>query len=233
MQKILIVDDVKLLREIHKRYLANSYVEVLTAEDGEEALDIIRKEHPDLVIMDRYMPKMDGVACCMAIKADPLTAHIPVIMATNASQKDDADEYLNCGASDILSKPIGASTFLDMVKKYLPAVNRRGHRVPETLDLRIVAKDREFEAITEDIGEKGVFAVSDLSVSVNDELTFSFLVPGREVPLEVEGRVVWLRKGGGASGFGIEFLKITGQGLPILRKGELKEFIESKLKKSG
>lgn len=233
MQKILIVDDVKLLREIHKRYLANSYVEVLTAEDGEEALDIVRKELPDLVIMDRYMPKMDGLACCRAIKADPAIAHIPVIMATNASHKDDSDEYINCGASDILSKPIGSSTFLDMVKKYLPAVNRRAHRVPEHLDMKIVAKGGECEAITEDIGEKGVFAVSDLNVSVNEELTFSFLVPGREVPLEVEGRVVWLRKGNGGSGFGIEFLKITGQGLPILRKGELKEFIESKFKKSG
>lgn len=230
MKKILIVDDVKLLREIHKRYLATSHVSVLTAGDGIEALEIVRSERPDLIIMDRYMPKMDGLACCIAIKADPSIAHIPIIMATNASQKDDEEEYLSSGASDFLSKPIEANTFLDMIRKYLPEIDRRTARVHESLELKIVADDSLHDAVTGDIGVKGVFAVSDLNVAVNEELKFSFLLPGKDVPIEALGRVVWLRKGGGVSGFGVEFVKVTGQGLPMLRSGELKEFVESKVK---
>jgi len=230
MKKILIVDDVKLLREIHKRYLSSSYVDVLTAENGEEALEITRKERPDLIIMDRYMPIMDGLACCIAIKADPSIAHIPVIMATNAAEKDDADEYRRSGASDYLSKPIESKTFLEMIRKYLPEIDRRAPRVTETLPVKIVADKGQGTAVTEDVSLNGAFAVTDMNVSVNEELKFSFLLPGKEVPIEIQGRVVWLRKDGDASGFGVEFIRVTGPGLPMLRSGELKDFIASKVK---
>jgi len=230
MKKILIVDDVKLLCEIYKRYLATSQVEVLIAADGEEALEIARRELPDLIIMDRYMPNTDGFTCCMTIKADPSLAHIPVIMATNAAQQDDADEYLRAGASDFISKPIDSETFLNIIKKYLPEINRRPARVAEALEMKIVADHCPHPALTEDISVNGAFAVSDLHVAVNEELMFSFLLPGKEVPIEVQGRVVWLRKGGAVSGFGVEFNKVTGQGLPMLRLGELKEFVQSKVK---
>jgi CheY-like chemotaxis protein len=230
VKKILIVDDVKLLREIHKKYLASSYVEVLTAENGEEALDMTRKERPDLIIMDRYMPKMDGLACCIAIKADPAIAHIPVIMATNASQKDDADEYFRSGASDVLSKPIEAKIFLEMIRKYLPEIDRRTTRVSESLKMKIVSDECQVAAVTGDMSLNGAFAVTDMHVSVNEELKFSFMLPGKDVPIEIQGRVVWLKKEGDAPGFGIEFIRVTGPGLPMLRSGELKEFLESKIK---
>lgn len=230
MKKVLIVDDVKLLREIHKRYLSSSHVEVLTAENGEEALDITRSAKPDLIIMDRYMPRMDGLACCIAIKADPAIAHIPVIMATNASQKDDEDEYYRSGASDVLSKPIDAKTFLDMVRKYLPEIDRRAPRLPEAVEVKIVGDDRQCTAVTGDLSLNGAFAITDMDVSVNQELKFSFMLPGKEVPIEVLGRVVWLKKEGEQPGFGIEFLRITGPGLPMVRSGELKDFLQSKTK---
>lgn len=228
MKKILIVDDVKLLREIHRRYLDPSQIEVLTAEDGEEALEIIRRELPDLVVMDRYMPKMDGLACCVAIKTDPSIAHIPVIMATTAAEQSDADEYLSAGAADVLAKPVESKSFLEMIKKHLPAIDLRPPRVTETLDMKITTDGCQHDASTKDISYKGAFAVSDLRVAVNDELQFSFLLPGKEVPIEVLGRVVWLRKEGDVAGFGVEFNKITGQGVPLLRLGELKDFVQSK-----
>jgi CheY-like chemotaxis protein len=230
MKKILIVDDVKLLREIHKRYLSSSHVEVLTAENGEEALDITRRERPDLIIMDRYMPRMDGLACCIAIKADPSIAHIPVIMATNAAQKDDADEYIRSGASDYLSKPIEAKIFLEMIRKYLPEIDRRASRVSETIKMKIVADNSQSIAVTGDMSLNGAFAVTDMNVSVNEELKFSFMLPGKDVPIEIQGRVVWLKKEGDASGFGVEFIRVTGPGLPMLRSSELKDFVQSKIK---
>lgn len=229
MKKILIVDDVELLRDVYKKYLSASHAEVFTAVDGEEALELARRERPDLIVMDRYMPRMDGLACCMAIKGDAAISHIPVIMTTNASQEDDADEYSRSGVCDILVKPIEEKTFLDTVVKYLPEIDRRTTRVKETLDIKILSDGSRHEAMTENISVGGAFAVAELDVSVNEELSFSFLLPGKEVPIEVLGRIVWLRKGSGPPGFGIEFIKVVGKGVPLLRAGELRAFIRSKI----
>src|SRR6185369_2073121 len=98
MKKILLVDDVRLLLDIQKRFLASSQVRILTAGDGAEALEIVRLEHPDLIIMDKYMPKMNGLDCCVAIKADQSIAHIPVIMSTNAARQADARSICGQGA---------------------------------------------------------------------------------------------------------------------------------------
>lgn len=230
LRKILIVEDVKLLREVYTSYLAEFHVEVLTAEDGEAALEIARREQPDLIIMDRYMPGMDGIASCRAIKAEAAHAHTPVIMATIAAGPEDVTEYLRAGAVDCISKPIDAKAFLAMIKKHLPEIDLRPVRVAESLEMHIVAADRLHPALTGDISVKGAFAVSDLHVAVNDELTFTFLLPGKEVPIEILGRVVWLRKGEGVPGFGIEFCKVIGKGLPLVRLGELKDFVQSKVR---
>ena len=228
MKKILLVDDVRLLLDIQKRFLASSHVQVLTAGDGEEALEVVRREYPDLIIMDKYMPKMDGLACCIAIKADPAIAHIPVIMSTNATQKDDVSTYIRAGCADILSKPIEAKTFLNMISRFIPEIDRRTLRVPHSQEMEIISGGDAQDAGSENISINGAFAVTDMNVSINDELSFSFLIPGSDTPMKVRGRVVWLKKGGDAPGFGVEFMEVTGEGLPMLRIGELKEFIKSR-----
>jgi len=228
MKKILLVDDVRLLLDIQKRFLASCQVQVLTAGDGEEALEIVRLEHPDLVIMDKYMPKMNGLDCCIAIKADPSIAHIPVIMSTNAARQADAEEYVRAGCSDVLSKPIEAKTFLNMIRKYIPEIDRRSVRLPHTMEMQITSGNAVLDSCSENLSLNGTFAVSDLNVSINDELSFSFTLPGNDAPMRVRGRVVWLRNGGDAPGFGVEFMEVTGEGMPMLRVGELKEFIKSR-----
>lgn len=228
MKKILLVDDVKLLLDIQKRFLSSSQVQILTACNGEEALDIVRLERPDLIIMDKYMPKMNGLDCCIAIKADPSIAHIPVIMSTNAARQADAEEYARAGCSDVLSKPIECKTFLNMIRKYIPEIDRRTVRLQHAMELKIASENETVDACSENISLNGTFAVSDLKVSINDELSFSFMLPGSEAPMRVRGRVVWLRQGGDAPGFGVEFMEVTGEGMPMLRIGELKEFIKSR-----
>ena len=228
MKKILLVDDVRLLLDIQKRFLASSQLRILTAGDGEEALEIVRLEHPDLIIMDKYMPKMNGLDCCIAIKADPSIAHIPVIMSTNAARQVDAEEYVRAGCSDVLSKPIEAKTFLNMIRKYIPEIDRRSVRLPHIMEMQITSGNGVLDSCSENLSLNGTFAVSDLNVSINDELSFSFILPGNDTPMKVRGRVVWLRNGGDAPGFGVEFMEVTGEGMPMLRVGELKEFIKSR-----
>ena len=228
MKKILLVDDVKLLLEIQKKFLASSSVNIITANDGKEALEKARTERPDLIIMDKFMPVMDGLDCCRAIKADPAIARIPVIMASNATREEDISQYLDAGCSDVLAKPLDGRVFLNAIKKHIPDIERRGVRIPVELEMSILANNYIYDARTENISVNGVFAVTDIKADVNDDVRLSFRLPESEVPTEVKGRVVWERRASGGHGVGIEFMEVIGQGISLLRVNELKSFINSR-----
>jgi two-component system, cell cycle response regulator len=231
MDKILLVDDVKLLREIQKGLLSSSPVHVLTASDGLEALSIIRKELPNLVVLDNHMPIMDGITCCREIKADPLLEHIPVVMLTNAMKPADFEEYMTAGANDWMSKPIEGKLFLSTLKKHLPAIECRGIRVPLSTEVRILGNVGFHRGKSRDVSLKGILISSELQPAPGDEIRFEFVLPGSAAPTEVQGKVAWVRandadgKAGPSADFGVEFIEITGKGIPFIRKGELEAYV--------
>lgn len=227
MKKILLVDDVKLLLEIQKKFLASSHVQILTANNGAEALETARRELPDLIIMDKYMPNIDGLTCCRRIKEDPSLSHIPIIMATNAAEDADNLEYITAGCADVLSKPIDCKLFLNAIKKYIPDIERRSIRVPLKIEMQMLHKGANYKMTTENLSLNGTFAVTDLAVALYDEVKFTFVLPERDVPIEVKGRIVWQGKNGEDAGFGAKFIEVTGQGISMLRISELKAFVNS------
>lgn len=227
MKKILLVDDVKLLLEIQKKFLASSHVQILTANNGAEALETVRRELPDLIIMDKYMPQIDGLTCCRRIKEDPSLSHIPIIMATNAAKEDDRLEYLTAGCDDVLSKPIDCKLFLNAIKKYIPDIERRSTRVPLKIEMRMLHNGANYRMTTENLSFNGIFAVTDLAVALYDEVKFTFVLPERDVPMEVKGRIVWQGENRKGAGFGAEFIEVTGQGISMLRISELRAFVNS------
>jgi CheY-like chemotaxis protein len=90
MTKILLVDDSKFLRIATERALARAGYEVSTAEDGESALEIAREKHPDLILLDMLLPKMSGPDVLKALKKDPATAGIAVVVLTGLSHRNAA-----------------------------------------------------------------------------------------------------------------------------------------------
>jgi CheY-like chemotaxis protein len=90
MTKILLVDDSKFLRLATERALARAGYEVSTAMDGEQALDLARQKMPDLILLDMLLPKMSGPDVLKALKIDPVTAGIAVVVFTGLSQKNAA-----------------------------------------------------------------------------------------------------------------------------------------------
>lgn len=231
MHKILLVDDVKLLLEIQKKYLASSTVHILTAGDGVEALEVARRDFPDLIVMDRYMPRMDGVTCCAAIKGDPKLRHIPVIMVSNTDRPADMDEFTKLGCSGFLAKPIDGEVFLETVKKFLPAIERRASRIPFRSEVQLTIGGTVHQGMSEDLTLNGIYVATEAPVSKGEELKLSFVLPGSDSTLEARSRVAWVNRGGskGESGLkpgvGVEFLEITGQGIPFLRRAELNVFV--------
>jgi CheY-like chemotaxis protein len=90
MTRILLVEDSKFLRLATERALARAGYEMSSASDGEEALRVAREKLPDLILLDMLLPKMSGPDVLKALKQDPLTKTIPVVVITGMSQKNAA-----------------------------------------------------------------------------------------------------------------------------------------------
>ncbi|MDA0228685.1 MAG: PleD family two-component system response regulator [Proteobacteria bacterium] len=104
--RVLVVDDIPVNVRLLEAKLSAEYYEVITASSGAEALEIILKGPPDLVLLDVMMPEMDGFEVCRRIKANPATALLPVIMVTALSDQSDRVAGLEAGADDFLTKPV-------------------------------------------------------------------------------------------------------------------------------
>jgi two-component system cell cycle response regulator len=104
--RILVVDDILPNVRLLEARLSAEYFQVLTAASGVEALSICQGGECDIVLLDVMMPGMDGFEVCRRLKADPATAHLPVVMVTALDQPSDRVRGLEAGADDFLTKPI-------------------------------------------------------------------------------------------------------------------------------
>jgi putative two-component system response regulator len=133
--RVLVVDDVAYSRRaVRSTFLSAGYA-VLTAEDGQQALEIVRTELPDLVVTDILMPRLDGFQLCRAIKTGPLTQKIPVIFYTGSYNGPADREFgLSLGAAGYLVKPLEPRQFIAEITKAI------GRPTPE-LQARVPAGD--------------------------------------------------------------------------------------------
>ncbi len=127
---VLIVEDDVHIRELLKLYLEKEGYEVLTAADGREGLDLFRKEHPDLILLDVMMPVMDGWEVCKAVRAEGKT---PVIMLTAKSETDDKVTGLKAGADDYITKPFEMKEVLARIEAVLRRSGGEGNAKPKRL----------------------------------------------------------------------------------------------------
>lgn len=116
--RVLIVDD----EPFHLRVLAGvlrSDHDVLVAHDGPQALDVARRERPDLILLDVVMPGMDGLEVCRRIQSDPLICHIPVVFVTSNDSAAEETAGLDAGAVDFIAKPIVPAVVRARVRTHL------------------------------------------------------------------------------------------------------------------
>jgi DNA-binding response OmpR family regulator len=121
-KKIVVIEDEPDILEVLCYNLKREGYEVFPASDGHRGLSLIRKESPDLVLLDLMLPGMDGVEICGAIKKDPQTQSTLIIMVTAKGEESDIVLGLGVGADDYISKPFSPKELIARVK----AVLRRG-----------------------------------------------------------------------------------------------------------
>jgi len=116
---VLVVDDNQQNLELLQAYLEDMDCETIPARDGLEALEIIGKKSPDLILLDVMMPKMSGFEVCKRIKNDPKTADIPIIMVTALNEFGDIERGIDSGTDDFISKPVNKLELTTRVKTML------------------------------------------------------------------------------------------------------------------
>jgi two-component system, cell cycle response regulator len=114
--RILVVDDIPANVKLLEARLQAEYFQVVTALNGQDALAICAEGGVDLILLDIMMPGMDGFEVCMRLKADPATAHIPVVIVTALDQPADRIRGLEAGADDFLTKPANDLQLMSRVK---------------------------------------------------------------------------------------------------------------------
>lgn len=118
-KKILIVDDERdLVETLSIRFTSSGY-QVILAFDGEEGLELARKEKPDLIILDVMMPKLNGYQVCRFLKFDDEYKNIPIVMLTARGQEKDKDVSQQVGADFYVTKPFDGLQLLQKIKSIL------------------------------------------------------------------------------------------------------------------
>ena len=152
--RILVVDDVHANIKLMEARLMAEYFQVLTANTGRDALEICENGQCDIVLLDVMMPEMDGFEVCRRLKANPKTAHIPVVMVTALDHPEDRVKCLEAGAEYFLTKPVNDLALITRVKSLvrlklltdelrLRATTGRDLGVEEMLDPKVIGTQRE------------------------------------------------------------------------------------------
>jgi len=119
--KVLVIDDSRTIRKSAETMLGREGCEVLTADDGFEALSLIHKHHPDLVFVDIMMPRLDGYQTCAIIKNNERFRTTPVIMLTSKDGLFDKARGRIVGSDHYMTKPFTKDELLDAVRAQAPA----------------------------------------------------------------------------------------------------------------
>lgn len=120
MKKILIVDDEPNILMSLDFLMRKQGYEVFVARDGSEALEIITKEMPQVIVLDIMMPEVDGYEVCQSVKGSPETSDIKIIFLTAKSKKEDIEKGYEVGADLYLTKPFSTRNLVKKVKELVP-----------------------------------------------------------------------------------------------------------------
>jgi len=119
MRKVMVIDDEPFILMMIEEKLKRAGMTVITMRESKGALDVLKEEQPDLIILDWMMPEVSGIDLCRMIKKDVETSHIPVFLLTAKGQDADKQIGLECGAVMYITKPFSPKALLDMVTRTL------------------------------------------------------------------------------------------------------------------
>jgi DNA-binding response OmpR family regulator len=204
MAKVLIIEDEATLANNLADKLRGEGFNVVTSADGEEGLDKVRAERPDLIVLDIMLPGLDGLSLCRIVRRDSSTAHIPIIMLTARGTEVDKIVGLESGADDYVVKPVALGEFLARVRAVMRRapgrpvlqdelasndlqVSLTGRRVFKEGE-EVKLSNKEFDLLAELMRNRGVVLSRDLILT--KVWGYDYFVDKRTVDVHIR----WLRE---------------------------------------
>lgn len=120
-KKVLLVDDSNTVLMMEKMILAKGPFEIVLARDGVEAVARAKSDQPDVILLDVMMPRLDGLSACLAIRSEPSTSHIPIIMVTTRGEEQSIETAFRNGCTDYVTKPINGLELMTKLQNVLSA----------------------------------------------------------------------------------------------------------------
>jgi DNA-binding response OmpR family regulator len=150
MPHILVVEDDPDIADLLRHYLERAAYDVHVVGHGSDALPRVRSQRPDLVILDRMLPGMDGLEICRHLRADESTSDLPIIMVTARAEETDRIVGLELGADDYITKPFSAKEVVARVNALLRRTTRKGKPPgPAPLTFGAIRVDLERHIVTD------------------------------------------------------------------------------------
>ena len=136
-KKILIVEDEPDILQLVKLYLEKEGFRTVSAKTGTEALQQVKQEKPDLVVLDLMLPEIDGLEVCKRLRSAPETAMLPIIMLTAKAEESDTIVGLELGADDYVTKPFSHKTLVARIKALFRRLEQNRTTAPPTIAMAI------------------------------------------------------------------------------------------------
>jgi two-component system, cell cycle response regulator len=127
--RVLVIEDNRANLDLTVYLLEAFGYAPLMAMDGEEGMEVAHREHPDLILCDVDLPKLDGYGVLKKLKSEPAFSHVPIVAVTALAMVSDRDKMLKCGFTGYLSKPITPETFIEQIERFM-ALGLRAERMP-------------------------------------------------------------------------------------------------------
>jgi CheY-like chemotaxis protein len=188
--KVLIVDDVKFFLDVQRGMLDRMECDIVTARSGLEALKAVKKEKPQLVLLDYNMPDLTGDKAAEIIKNDPRYKDIPILIVSSETGDDTRERCLLAGADYFMTKPIDQTEFVEAVSSLLKV--RSSLYYPRALlrtevYLSAAGEVKQYESV--DISVTGIFLESDEPLPAGETYTVHFTIPIPRRDIHVDARL--------------------------------------------
>jgi len=192
-KELLLVDNVKLFLHLSKAMLSRKDFIVHTAMNGQDALDIARKEKPDAILLDLYLPGMNGDEVCREIRSDPAICHMPVIMVTTESDGDGRRRCMYSGCDDFLTKPVRADILNKAVQKHLDVRERVHPRTGVLLPCILDSGEYLIKTTIHTISAGGAFVEIETPPLPDSAHRLTFSLPEEQENITVKALARWNR----------------------------------------
>jgi CheY-like chemotaxis protein len=148
--RVLVIEDNRASLDLMVYLLQAFGYTTFTAMDGKEGIEVARREHPELILCDVDLPKLNGYDVLEELKSESEFSHVPIVAVTALAMVGDRDKMLKCGFSGYLSKPITPETFIEQIESFI-APQLRTNRTPTS-----TAASDATELVTQQVVEKDV-----------------------------------------------------------------------------